>query len=411
VAVNSVLQMPTGMKKSVFMSDFQRWILLFVFPSEFIRIYWVVSLADAFCLAYVTLGTLNRDLTKGVTRASWPVFVVLALISLFSAAKNPSYSLENLIHVGASVLAFVKAVALLDAIQKKKDFYVPMLWGYLSINAVQLVAFVYGNGYTGSGRFTGIFPQSNGMAAFETFSLIASMMAWRSGNRLPALVNMPLSVLFIVSSGSRGSMIAVMLLVPAYLVLAVPNSLWKIAGAAIALGIANEIPKVWAGASVAEQVVGNLGNSSIRGVRRIVEFFGSASDEDYLEQEFSESRGQLNSAAMSHLEANMSLLGTGIDSSQDVLGLRNRVHNIFLLAFVELGLFGFIFFVFLVVHSLLAGLPRKKTDELQVFLYLSLIAVLVQAMKTPYYFNLGTSWAVLIAPIQARIVKRKFDRR
>lgn len=295
----------------------------------------------------------------------------------------------------------IKSYAFVDSVKRHGgEFVRPLLLGFLGINLAMVLAFMSGTGFSGSGRFLGFFQQSNGMAAFQSIAFAVSLFALTGSARFLGVVSMPLCVGFLLLSGSRGSLLAIIAMALFYLAHRYMRT-GSVSKMAIFLLLAAITPlALVAGSDALPDVANILDGSGFTGLQRIGSLL-TALHMAELSEQFQQSRGALNEAALAHFLKHPSLFGSGYESSLELLGMGNRVHNIFLVALVELGVAGFLFFVVVFSACIAMSVHGLRTGGTTFFFSLLFIGVLFQALKTPYYFLNAVSWAVIIFAFSA----------
>ena len=104
----------------------------------------------------------------------------------------------------------------------------------------------------------------------------------------------------------------------------------------------------------------------------------------------------MNSTAIEYFLNNPRLFGSGYESSAYTIGSGQRVHNIFLVSLVELGVLCFLFFLVVMGNAAMKSLRFVFSFDEKYFFTLMFVPLFFAANKTPYYFLNAVSWMVII---------------
>lgn len=373
------------------------YILLFLFPTDFIRVFWIVTPFDLVAALYIVSRIGSDGIYKEVLSSAFLLLLGFLIIVLLSGIQNSILANEHLILITGLLLSVMKGVAVVDAMLREDDYGVRyLLTGFLVLNAIQFILFVFGIGFSGAARFYGILNHSNGAAVFQTFACALALFSLQiSRSILPLLVAIS-SIILIFLSGSRGGVVTIFALFLGYIAVALYRPT-KRALCFLLVSVAFLlILYVWV-----DSIISILTASDLAGLSRVASFLesiavgGKAGAAD----EFESARGYLNAAAFDYFLAEPSPLGLGYGGSVDALGFGYRPHNIFLSSLLELGFFGFLYifilFVFVAYASFVVAV-RRRGDSLFFLLY---VAFFLAASKTPFYLLLGMPWVVMVGSI------------
>lgn len=377
--------------------------LLFLFPLDFVRLYWIVTPFDIIAIIYCGRFFYAAKPQRDLFIASSVIFIAYTSLILISGLINSPLILEHVILFAGTALSITKAVALLDAIDQTPDRFADfLLYGYLAVNIAMIFTLLIGVGYSGSGRFSGFFNQTNGMAAFQTFAFATGLFAFSRNNVGLAFSILIISLFMIILSGSRGSLVALPALVLFYASSKILTSNARL-GMLIGLAmIALLLIAIMYGSSTTSTLGHFLIASEYTGAQRIGGFLNTLNTTGAL-AEFEQSRGNLNEMALGFYLDNPTLFGFGYDSSAELLRIGNRPHNIFTSSLIELGFLGFAFFACFFLYAGFLALRSLFSSGTPTFFGIMLLAFSLQAMKTPYYFLNGISWALIIFAFRASL--------
>lgn len=371
-------------------------IILFLFATDFLRFFWILTPLDLASIIYLSERFLRGRLPRTIILLAAGHLFVFFLIVLISGILNSFYAFEHTVLIIGTVLSVAKAVVLIDALQTKgEEAWRPLTLGFLALNVLLLLALLAGVGFSGSGRFSGFFPQTNGMAAFQTFAIATALFAFLQRKSVIALLTLCLSFSLLLPAGSRGSIVSSVILLALVLfqTLRGTKPMTKLFLYPIVLLLL--VFSILASNSLFIDLSELLSTSEFDGVQRIGVFFAALHFGE-LGDVYARSRGTLNETALDQFLQNFTFFGHGYESSMDLLGFGIRVHNIFLSAAVELGAFGLLFFLVAFLFGCLMTLTKLSDRGIAFFFSLMFIATWFQAIKTPYYFLNGVSWAVII---------------
>ena len=382
--------------------------ILFLLATDFYRFFWVLTPLDIVSILYLSEKLLRSQLPRTVTLLATGHFFVFFLIVLVSGILNSFYVYEHIVLIFGTLLAVTKAVAIIDAFQTHgDDAWRPLTLGFLSLNILLSFALLAGIGFSGSGRFSGFFTQTNGMAAFQTFASATALFAFLQRKSGVVLLTLLLSFALLFLTGSRGSIVSALIITAMVIFKFLRNAspismlfLYPMVSLPLIFYVSASDSPVILDLSVL------LSNSEFYGVRRIGTFLASLHYGE-IGEVYAQSRGNLNEAAMDQFLQNPTFFGNGYESSLNLLGLGNRVHNIFLSSALELGALGLLFFSVAFISGCLMTLTKFSNKGIAFFFVLMFIATWLQAIKTPYYFLNGISWAVMIFSFGA--ITRQFS--
>lgn len=371
-------------------------IVLFLFATDFLRFFWVLTPLDLVSILYLYEKFLRGRLPRTIILLAAGHLFAFFLIVLISGILNSFYAFEHIVLMIGTVLSVAKAVVLIDVLQTEgEDAWRPLTLGFLVLNVLLFLALLVGIGFSGSGRFSGFFPQTNGMAAFQTFAVATALFALLQRKSVIALLTLCLSFALLLLAGSRGSIVSsvIILALVLFQTLRGAKPITKLVLYPIVLLLLTF--SALASNSLFLDLSELFSTSEFYGVQRIGIFlatlhFGELGDV------YTRSRGTLNDAAIDQFLQHSTFFGHGYESSLNSLGLGNRVHNIFLSAAVELGAFGLLFFLVAFLSGCLMTLTKFSDRGIAFFFVLMFIATWFQAIKTPYYFLNGISWAIMI---------------
>ena len=383
--------------------------VLFLFPLDFIRIFWIVTPFDLVAAAYVGTQIFVRSLDVQLVKIALGVGYVFALIVLAGAFVNQPYAEENLVLLVGTALSVLKAIALVTAIQACRGAArMPLVLGFLAVNAALVVWFLMGFGYTGSGRFSGFFSHSNGLAAYANFALASGLYALSAGIGLIGLAGVASSVLIIGLTGSRGAALFALATVLIWLFArSGPIGRWTF----VALGAVSGVLALLLldGGSLLAAAGRSLQASDILGLQRIAAFL-ILSAEIGLDPELDVYRSALNQDVIRTYLQDPRFLGFGYGSSAEVSSLNIRAHNILLVSLYELGLLAFLAVIAVFLGAFNFILRNVTRKDIGVLLSLWVFLVLANAMKTPYYFLNGISWVVVLVSLYFLCRPREFGK-
>ncbi len=371
-------------------------LVLFVFATDFLRFFWVITPLDLVSVLYLMEKSLRGRLPKTVTSvAAGHLFVFFPIVSI-SGMLNSLYAIDHIVLLVGTFLAVAKAVVFIDALLAKgNDAWKPLTLGFLALNVLLFLSMLAGIGFSGSGRFSGFFPQTNGMAAFQTVAIATALFVSLQKKSMIALFTLFLSFALLLLSGSRGSLLSATFMLVLVLFHWLRRSKLMVKALVYPMGLTVLVLVTMALDPLLLAVSELFSQSKFSGVQRIGMFL-TAFQAGELNDMYTQSRGMLNEAAMEHFLQNPTLFGHGYESSRPLLGLGNRVHNIFLSSALELGGLGFLFFLFAFISTGFMAIRRFTSSGITFLFVLLSIAVWFQAFKTPYYFLNGVSWAVMI---------------
>lgn len=367
--------------------------ILFSFPLDFIRLYWVLTFFDLIAILSIPVVFFLDGQKKYIIKYAIQVFSLYALLILLSVIVNIGYLEEHLVLIAGTALSILKAAVILQVIRLRGgNFWFPICLGILCVNILLIIWLLLGEGFTNSGRFRGFFPQSNGMATFQTFAIAVSLFGITLRIQPVAMATLVLSTMLLLLTGSRGGLVCAAVLFAFVWV----RSLFFLRGAhrvfiivfvkaVILIGI------IW----FFDEIFNLIQNSDFAGLRRIGQFVDDIIDGNLMDV-FNQSRGVLNSTAIEYFLNNPRLFGSGYESSAYTIGSGQRVHNIFLVSLVELGVLCFLFFLVVMGNAAMKSLRFVFSFDEKYFFTLMFVPLFFAANKTPYYFLNAVSWMVII---------------
>lgn len=384
-------------------------VVLFFFATDFVRLFWVLTLFDIVSLLYLLEKILRGYLPRATVSIAAVLLTVFFLIVLISGLFNSFYAFEHIVLVVGTSLAVVKAVAFLDALQTHgTEAWEPLVFGFLVLNILLFCAFIGGIGFSGSGRFSGFFPQTNGMAAFQTFAIATTLFALVQKRKFTLIFPLFLSLALLLLAGSRGSIVAAVVIV-ALVLMKLSRSTTQVTKLFLYPFMFGLIfISITVSGFLLFEISQFLSNSEFNGVQRIGAFISVLYYGD-IAGVYTESRGVLNEAAYNHFLKEPTLFGHGYESSGALLNSTNRVHNIFLSSALELGALGLVFFLSAAILGCLMSFRNFSGTGIEFFFVLMFVATWFQSIKTPYYFLNGISWAVIIFSYGSNIRKLLAD--
>lgn len=381
--------------------------VLFLFPLDFIRFFWIITPFDLVAATYIAVQIVVRSIDIRLLKIALAVSYVFAVIVLANSLANQGHVEENLVLLAGTVLSVLKAVALVAAIQScGTAARRPLVLGFLAINAALIASFLMGLGFTGSGRFSGFFPHSSGLAAYANFALASGLYAVSTGAALIGLMGVASSVLIIGLTGSRGAaLFAVATLIIWFISRSSQLSRWAVIGLGAVSGLL--VLLFIDGGDILVAVGRTLQMFDIPGLQRIAAFL-MLSAEIGLDPELDVYRSALNQDVIEAYVEEPRLWGFGYGSSADVSALGIRAHNIVLVSLYELGVLAFLGVVGVFMGGLIFIMRNAPSRDMGLLLSLWVFLVLANAMKTPYYFLNGISWAVIFVSIYFLVRPHEF---
>lgn len=369
---------------------------LFLFPWDFLRLFWIFTPFDIFSFFYVLSLYLKNSILKKHFYCAAICFCTFSFFILVNGMFNPHYAIENLILVVGTLLCITKGISLYDMVYGSRDIDVPLFicLGFLFLNLCLLAVYFSGYGLSGSGRFYGFFPQSNGLAAYAVFSLSACLYCTRYGSLMLGFLGVVSSFMLILMSGSRGGLLTLMLCMFSWFALRNKKlSFFFIAISIflICLSVFIDIPIIEMSLSVLEGILSII---PFPGVERLLDFLVLAKDIGF-DQRLDSTRSSLNVNVLIEFLRNPVFLGNGYESSFGIADSYNRVHNIILIFLYELGiplLFLLICFFLMLIVFFVKNISNNNINSM---VSLWALVFFLQAMKTPYYLLNGVSWFLL----------------
>lgn len=372
-------------------------LLLALFPTDFIRLEWIITpfdfAASVYCIYMIITGRLNQRI---VLLAFILYGVIASMVTITSIVNRDTLENGTYLLVGL-IFSLIKGVALLDAMIRAPLFGIKfILIGFLCVNVANLAMYVLGLGYSGSMRFFGLFNHSNGAATFQSFAFCVSLsylLFCRVG--IIACLSLLLSSYFLISSGSRGGFVTLCILAPVMFSIFALRRSDTLRFGILATGLPLAILALLYPSLIldsASSLILQLDSSGAERINSLIE----ASKVGELSADFDEARGALNEIALDYFIQNPSLFGIGYEMSAEVTGLGIRPHNIFFSSILEFGIVGFLFFFFsisLAGIAVVRAVVAARGGELLLGLFLVFI---LTALKTPFYFLNGISWTLVL---------------
>lgn len=370
------------------------WVLL-TFPTDFVRVFWVVTVFDIVAAAYLLHLAFSGAIPLGKGRVMLRLGAVFFAFVLANALANPFYIEENFVLLAGTALSMVKALALCVAIERsEQDPGMVLGIGFTGVNLLLLVYYVLGFGLTGSGRFAGFFGSSNGLSAFATFALATALYIATRAKPVLGAVSAVLAVTVILLTGSRGALVYAIVTCAVWFLIRPIMLKKRVTAASLAILCALTLLLVFLNDAVLVLATG-LDTLDIEGVRRLTAFLrlfneiGFASNLD-------EARADLNAVVLNTYFRAPSFWGFGYSSSAVVTGVDQRAHNILVVALYELGvpvLLGVLVLFVRILRFIWINLPSSGVHALH---SLWGLLVMLNALKTPYYFLNGVSWLIIL---------------
>ncbi|AMU91892.1 hypothetical protein [Sphingopyxis macrogoltabida] len=243
--------------------------VMFLLPLDFMRIVWIVTPFDVVAAAYLLPRLISGQVLIRPFAIAVFLFVTLSVIVAVSGIANAVENNENFILIGGLALSILKGLAIVDAMSKKKLWgSSSACWGFLALNVIQTVLFVTGIGFTGSDRFSGLFDQSNGAAVFQAFAFAFALYNFHYRKNIVPLLVIVSSILFIFVSGSRGSLVSVVLIFFMYIAFISIASVKRFSVVAI-LGLTASVALLAVDTEVLAKFLATMTASESGGVARI----------------------------------------------------------------------------------------------------------------------------------------------
>lgn len=371
------------------------WVLA-MFATDFLRIAWIITPFDFIAIKYLSDqfrgGRLNAQMLKISFWTALPFLIVVCC----SGIINPQYGFEHIVLVAGVAMSVLKALAFITATkQYDGNRLIPINTGFLVLNIACFLAFMAGHGFSWSGRFSGVFGQSNGMGSFEMFSFVIAILGIFNSPTKCFVINSGLSFFLLLTTGSRGSLLAVVIMLLFCLRKFLMRKLVLFTMGSVLFLVIFFVVMSDDSNHFLLDVSQILQETGVPGIERISSFiealhYGEADDA------YDDARGHLNNAAISYIWNCPSVFGGGYESSPEILNYQCRVHQIFLNMGVELGLAGMLCFLFYFIFGLYKYVFSSRTKRKDGLYELLFIGVWLQASKTPFFFLNAVSWSVII---------------
>lgn len=368
----------------------------FIIPFDFIRVYSVFSAVDFFALIVFFIMAVQGRLCfryGGV----FVFFLVLIAYTLLAGLVSGEI-LESSKLAAVFVLISVKVYLVFHYVNNQgwEGFVYKTAIGFLLIYAMLFVFLMLGLGYSGSGRFSGFFGSSNGLANFAILGVVFGAFLMVSDLRVKKI---GFSVFFAslaagLLTASKGFVVFFMIIVVFWLIVRFVRNyalracffLMLVPGVFfgakyIALGAMSAINYV--------QIFFGVDLERVMTFLMLVADLGVSSELDY-------HRDELNRVLMDKFSSEPRFFGYGYESAAFFTD-GQRAHNVLLTALFELGLPFFCLISFLFLMVLFSMLKVKYFDKIACLVSFLGLAVILLSMKTPFYFIYAFPWFVMLA--------------
>lgn len=378
-------------------------VLLFALPFDFVRVFWIITPLDAVVAIYFVRRMMSGQFNKSLFQIFTILMFPLVSIALISGMKNSQVGVDHLILVVGILLSALKGVALVDSIVREGKIDLRALaMGFLAISILSILFIFQGFGLSGSGRAQGILNHSNGFGALQTFSF-ALALSIMFQHQILSISLIALSIPLSVASGSRGSLVTILIVLLAFVLSNIKLDYKGITISMLTVAFATTVYL-----TDIDIVLSYLNQSEFTGALRISGFLSNIANHDMsLVSEFQDARGNLNGAAFDYFYNNPSLFGIGYGQSLHYINADARPHNVIFSTLVEMGLFASIYFLVIISASGFFAFKFSQLKSSNVWLVLFFICFCSSAFRTPFYFLAAMPWFIIIMSIYFGINKSR----
>ena len=377
-------------------------------PFDLINVFSSITIFDLLCIVFLmysfilrknNIFTLNKYVVLLIS-----VLLFMMIFIFLSGILNESAIIENILLNILFILICIKIYAVYISVRQisYKVFFDYLLIGFFIVNILSFLLVFLNIGFSSSGRFSGLFGNSNGLAAYSVLSFAYSIgySIYRTYFVLTVLTIL-LSIGLIFLSVSKGAIVFSLLILCMYLFVLIKHKFLFLLSISIVLSIFlyNDM---WYHIltfflSVLSDFYPNLPLSRLQVFIDILYNFDSLSELD-------EGRATLNSEIFSQLSHEFRFFGYGYENSKLFTTEGLRPHNIFLSSLFELGLLPFTIIILYYIF-VLSYVAKNINNSKNIVFLLLLSTILLISVKTPFYFQKGFPWIILSLAMNYQYLK------
>lgn len=381
-----------------------------IIPFDFIRVFSVFTVVD-FLSAFVFFTLFIQAKIKFSFYYMAGFFMALIAYILLAGIVSNLTLFENVKLSIVFLFVMLKVYLSFHYIQSLgvNSFLIKTTYGFLLVNIILLSMYVAGEGLSGSGRFSGLLGNSNGLAAYSLIAFVLGLYTFLNRKISYGFLSFGViitSVFLGLSTLSKGFFVYLIVISVIWFVSSrFKNPLTSLMFLLFTVLLSYFFIDVISNSLIYSlNVISDLSKLNLD---RVINFLYFLSDIG-LSSDLDEKRSELNSIIFNQYLSDMRFFGYGYDSSVLYTG-GLRAHNILLTGLFELGIPFFLFICFYFSFVSCQIFLLRRSDSIDWLLTMWGGVILMLSMKTPFYFIYAFPWFVFLALFLKKIGAIKIE--
>lgn len=369
-----------------------------IIPFDFIRVFSVFTIVDFFS-AFVFFVLFIQGKVKFSFYYIACFFLALIAYVLLASIVSKLTLFENVKLSIVFLFLMLKVYLSFHYIQSLgvNSFLIKTTCGFLLVNVILLSSYVAGIGFSGSGRFGGLFGGTNGLAAYSLIALVCGLYTFLNSKISSGFLSfwVIITSLFLgLSTLSKGFFVYLIIITVIWFFFSRFKSAFsRFMTLFFVILLSYVFIEVVSHNFI--YLLNIISGLSGLNLDRVIDFLYDINDIG-LNSDLDETRSELNSIIFNQYLSDMRFFGYGYDSSVLYTG-DLRAHNILLTGLFELGIPFFLFICFYFAFILYQLFVLRGSDSVDWLLAFWGLVVLMLSMKTPFYFIYAFPWFVFLA--------------